>query len=248
MGDSEPFWSRRLIRAFLTALLLHVGAWLLFQVDESASPLSEAQAIVMADVELGSQPLGREGSEVPLAEGVGLLPRYLLLPDAEQPELPTIPLLGTESRQLPRRDVDHAREAFGALERQAYRPDHSDFSFVEWSQPVTLTLKGPASELKIEDLGLGRCQERQRRYEPLQRHFLSFDIQIDRQTGCVFVIEPRHLAATPSLNHLARNILRSMRFEKTEKATVTRGTVEFLLELSDCVTVSYLEGLQRPAA
>ncbi|MCB1136322.1 MAG: energy transducer TonB [Chlamydiia bacterium] len=242
LSQHEPLFNRRFIRALGLAVALHLLALGLVRLESTQSEPLLPQPVVVAELD----PIGvmdfHQGTEVPLAQG-GSLPHYVMAPESSVPDLPALPLKGSDWH-LPYERPAHAKVDFTAVGKKPYRPDGLSLTFLEKHQPVRLSVKGALSQCTLLNDGLGGLAKPFERYDPVQQFRVIYDVQVENKTGEPYFIELSSSSGNTTLDRLARKIVRAMRFEPRSQGYMTQGRVELHMELSDALTADSMERLR----
>lgn len=225
LRSRQRVFSRSFIYAFLIALALHLGGFLMFHVrtlfikDKGSFP----PIVVEADL---SGELYHEDSEALALLGKKEAPHYRLAPHISDPSIPSLAI------EIPKRDHVFAAEEVGRsnpfLEIEE-DPEHVHKSIPNKhrGKPFVMHVSGPLAEIPLLDDGFNQMSSE---ISALCTRFsagivVRYEVRVENQTGRIFwhmlKQAPDHLAG------IASKILEKMRFQQDDRHFVTSGEIEF---------------------
>lgn len=221
--DKERVFNPIFLKALGIALVLHLGAFILFQIPPfiTTSDSILPPAFVESDIHFGSG----DHSTLAHIENEGMVQRDLYEPAFSQLELPAIPAFHRQ------KSVEWSQSAHIHADEES---EDRRGSFMEKGrslasmEPIRIQISGALAEIPLLDDGI---REELISFLSAQGsktlgERLIYMVQVELMSGCVFWHLPAQAASVPALSSCAEQILRDMRFQSSQQCFVCAGEIE----------------------
>lgn len=221
MRERERFFEPPLLKALAIALILHIGALILFHV----TPFSFTTAFTFPPVHVQFDSLVKE-------KGVStfISPR-IEEEEIAPPPISLIPLLdwisfSQESILAP--SITFDPQDLKSLEERVWP---------KWEEPLSLNLEEPRIQLTISgdlaELPLIASDPLLNQMQPISSHnspvYVTYQVQLDEKTGELFWYERVVSSKEPAVDQLTEKILLNLRFAPPQHQEIVTGTVNFVV-------------------
>ena len=233
LRDNEPLLNKSFGRAFLIAIALHLAGFALIGVKsmKARSLFHYSTVITSADMGIPSE---MTGSLTALyVDDQGLLPRYVLGPEASIPLLPEMPEAQVKVQTKNYKQPSHPGNQFTQVEKIPFYSPTPPISFAQVDTPVRIRISG--------ELGLRKASTQ--RLEPLVKelqrggitgfHSVKIEVRVDDRTGEVFWAAVQGSSRVGSIDSLALEVAKTLLFDRQVKSFVSEGEVEIIFNFTD---------------
>lgn len=225
--SDEPFWCRRFFVALGLALLIHLAGFLLIDIGKLKIPPQQHRITISVDANMGANSSTMKGTMLTLQiDEHGLLPRYVLEPEASIPVLPEMP----EGKI--QRSLDHNRglalvaEHFTQVERVPFRSRLPYLPYVQVISPINLQVTGRLAERKVDLSSVDKMMEMAKRFVNDGQKVVKLSIRIDDRTGKVFWSAIQQSSENKHLDEIASEMVSRLKFDEIRHGFVSEGDVE----------------------
>lgn len=230
LRQRERIWSKAFVQALIIAIGLHIFAGLLFNVRLAKIMGSQTVfAPILVESDLSTLP---DNSVIAQLDTDEVLPRHIKEPKGSKPALPSIPVKPGFGKDMHlNRTCDSDCDTFQALEAKMYNLEFSLSlpSTGSSTKPVIIQTSGRLDHENLVTEGWENMDLSPLSTLANRSYRKTYNVRIENKTGCAFWFEPDCPGANDSsLDSLAENILKNMRFETKENAFVTAGTIEII--------------------
>jgi len=240
LHERERFFDKSFLRALSIATILHLSAFLSCKI--SSAQFNETYIVIppaVVDIDIDPSPSDtRIPSMTQIEVEKGILPRYVLEPE------PPLPKQLSSSTTSCVKDINWqekeplSQNLFSQLEIVPYQPESIALSINKQYVPITLSLSGSLAEYNIIDDGIGKLKTPRSSQKPLTKVFVTYQVQMDHQTGRIFWHDKAEKTTTQQSDQLAETVLKKLRFasyknERNALPWLTRGIVEITFEIEE---------------
>lgn len=215
--DKESLFTRSFATAFILALAIHLGLFILFRISclKILSGVSTLPPIhVEADIAL------KEAAAVADIESNVLSIQGIPIPFPSHPELSNHPTFLAVRPTEYIKEPDISENSFIGIEKSVYSPDPTP-PIGRPKAPIELVVSGPLASQAIVFDGLNRLA-------PAIQGALRavYNVLVDGRSGRVVWFEPKQTTNMPSIDRLAESILRGLLFASDAATVATAGEIE----------------------
>lgn len=230
LRQRESLFNKTFIQALMIAIGLHLFAGILFNVrfiKIAGSQTVIPPAFVEADLTAPS-----DNSIVAIAEEEENHPKHFIEAKGSKPQLPAIPL-SEHAQQTVQLQKACCWKKNPFIEIEAYAnpaPIPLPKAPNTPGQPIQVYVSGGLNAASLMQEGWESIDPATLKTQATQNYCVIFAVRIDGQTGSVFWYEFKTDRAHKELDALAEQILKNMRFDKSEDSFATLGEVEIVFK------------------
>jgi hypothetical protein len=228
----EPIFTRQLSTALFITVALHLAMLFCIDIKAIRPPLFTARPPIVATADIGISTHAEASVTSLQVDKYGLLPRYILEPTNAIPSLPEITFYDVITFQADTSRYSDVTPSFSQLEAVPYRSSLSLHPYIAKGPPFKVLLSGPLASRKIKSQALQNFAKMYRDKTLRDYHIIKINIRIDDKTGEVFWTSLDEPSPKSSLNDLALDMVKSIRFNTKKRSFVTTGTIEVMLSSS----------------
>jgi hypothetical protein len=227
--DQEHFFNSLFWQALGIALMLHLGAFLIFHIQA----FKIESSFVFPPIKVGAD------------YGSFSTANTLLLADQNQEELtnlPPPPLFDSsfpklvfnhlQSQQLPLPSLELINHAFDSIEHRALNLIHPSAPFPIFYYPIQMHLTGELADHPFTQEDSLILMTPLQKKGPLKHFHIRYQVQIDDLSGQVFWYDKKQTSGISRLDELAEKILLSLKFDPNFDSHFLVGEIYFVMTIS----------------
>lgn len=233
LRDNEPLLNKNFGRAFLIAVALHLAGFAIVGVTsmKARSLFHYSTVITTADMGIPSE---MKGSLTALyVDDQGLLPRYVLEPEASIPLLPEMPDVQVKVQTKNQKDPSYPGNQFTQVEKIPFHSPSLPISFAEVDTPVRIRISGELALREASSQSLDVLMKELKRRVFTGIHAVKVEVRVDDRTGEVFWAAVRESSRVGSIDSFALEVAKNLLFDRQIKSFVSEGEVEILFNFAE---------------
>lgn len=247
LRTKDPVFTKHLVTAIALSLFLHLLAAITIEIRDSAPPLLLPLPQLIVETDLGLATQAQESSLAAETENDGLMPRYVVEPEAVYPEMPRMPLRPINRRYISERETLPLTQEFSRVERLTYIPDTPHFSFIRHYEPVRVHVSGELATLELIDDAKDLLTTDLERPHLMRRCTTRFRVQVDTRRGKVFWFDPVLSCEDEELDQIAAKLVSALQFSPRSRAPISEGEIEIQFQVKHSGPYHYLLADQEPS-
>lgn len=240
LRTKDSVFTKHLALALALSILFHFGSLLFVEISDRSPVILLPLPQVTVETDLGLATQAQESTLVPEMVSDGLMPRYVLEPEASCPEMPRMPTRQVNHRYISDRDFLPIESTFSHAKHLRYAPDAPHFSFIRHYNPVKIHVSGELAELRVIDDGMQLFSDHLKRPHLVRRCTVRFHVQVDTKRGKVFWFNPVLSSGDEELDEIAEQVLSKLSFDFTPTAHIQEGEVEIQFQVERKGPYDYL--------
>ncbi|MFT4553344.1 MAG: hypothetical protein ACI9S8_001982 [Chlamydiales bacterium] len=246
LRDNEPLLNKKFGKAFLIAIALHLAGFAIVGITsmKPSALLHYSTVITTADMGIPSE---MKGSLTALyVDDQGLLPRYVLEPEASIPLLPEMPDVQVKMQTKNQKELSNPGNQFTQVEKIPFLSLIQPISFGQLDTPVRIRISGELALREASSEGMESLMKELQRRVITGVHSVKVEVRVDDRTGEVFWAAVRHSSRIGSIDSFALEVAKNLLFDRQAKAFVSEGEVEILFNFAEDSLSSRSQMLGHP--
>lgn len=226
--DDEPFVNRGFVRALFVALFLHLIGFSFISVDSMKIKPLPHYPPALTEIDMGVSSHSKSAATSLHVDEQGLLPRYVLQPEASIPSIPEMPDIDMKFFMENIRSRFSLGDVFFQLEKVPYVSYSGLLSFTEEKFFVKARVVGNLAHRVSSAENLeGFAYDFEKGYFE-GRHIVKVEVRVDDRKGEIFWAAVRGSSHNEWIDQLALQAVSNVYFERTDASFVTEGEIEII--------------------
>jgi hypothetical protein len=231
MQVKNPVFTPLFLRILAVICFLHLLAFFLFTIETTAYEEPPVSLPINLNAEIGLSPQSEATLSSVQVDENGLLPRYLLEPESQLPNVPDMPITPLKLT------VNHVKEKqifeglFSQIEHTSYEEEPFKFSFLSSLPLVALQTTGSLSHLTMDDFVVPSGFFELLPSNISGEYSVVFDIKVEERKGDIFWFSLRNSSSVDFIDDLAEEVIKKIRFNPNISGVVGEGELNIVFHL-----------------
>jgi len=161
----------------------------------------------------------------------GLLPRYILEPEAALPKLPKFPDIPVLIRLPHEKDLSSSSGMFQQVERVAYRYAPLSMPLKFNTESVGINVSGLLWDFELKPYELNKDSLDNLPENIKGNYRCTFRVQVQEKTGEIFWYSLNKGSSVDLLDHIAEEYIKELVFETPRTSSISEGEIEIVFSI-----------------